>query len=247
MSALAGGQQAMNSARCGPERLLARADVWWLLRDLVGVDRNLQGEVNPQDLSDLVVAAGLDPQCSQVLGAALHERDAVSPAERAMDLTTWADAATGLDLHEAAYVRRDRGVILGDLAAFYRAFGVDPTTQHDRRPDLLATELEFAGLLSALRARAVGEEPDAEAADVTQAAAAAFWGDHLAAWVVLPAARADFLPAPAWLKRATDAVGQVAAGLAAAEGWPQPTLEDEGTAQETQVGGECAVAPCGPE
>lgn len=210
---------------------LARTDVWFLLRDLTG------GAADPTEtgcvaLTELITAAALDPACKSDLETACHERGAVSRQDRNADLATWADAATGFDLHECAYVRRDRGHILGDIAGFYRAFGVASEAAGNRRPDQLAAELEFLGLLSALQARA-RIDGDREAADLVRAGAAAFWTDHLACWIALPAARADYLPCPRWIKAGTRAIATVAAALAQVEGWPAPASDDQGEVDAT--------------
>ena len=69
----------------------------------------------------------------------------------------------------------------GDLAGFYRAFGVDPQGE---RPDHIATELEFAYLLALKEAHARGEG-DGEHVRVVRDAERLFQKRHLARWGTL--------------------------------------------------------------
>lgn len=226
--------------------LLARADLLLTLRDLCSMPADggqalARVEALAEGADELLHAAELATTHAALLAeACILARDA-GPAQRAIDIATWDGAATGLDLHEAAYVRRDRGAILGDIAGFYQAFGVQPGS-NDQRVDRLGTELEFMGLLYLLQVRAMGDDA-AEQLGIVVAAQAAFWKDHLADWCTLPAARAELLPAPAWLTRALLATATCLADLAAAQGWPAPASDDRGEA-ELQTEPACGMA-CG--
>ncbi len=85
-------------------------------------------------------------------------------------------------LNESAYVRRDKGAILGDLCGFYRAFGWQPAPDTAEKPDHLATELEFMGMLLIMLARAE-ETGHAEHAAITRDALGRFAGGHPGDWV----------------------------------------------------------------
>lgn len=216
--------------------LLARADLLFALRDLVSPPSPAARD-KLEDLAaeaaDLVAAAGLDDSAAAD-GVALSRfvADAATAAlaqpdgDRSAELLTWSAAATGLDLCECAYVRRDRGTILGDIAGFYAAFGVQ-VAGSEARPDELVRELEFMALLHVLRMRARGDD-DAEAESVVADAAEGFWAEHLSAWVALPSARADILPVPAWLNAALHAVRLACSAVAAASGWNPPSWDDQG-------------------
>ena len=115
-----------------------------------------------------------------------------------------------------------------------------PQVGLDRRPDQLASELEFLGLLLVLAVRAE-QDGLAEAMAVTQAAAADFWNDHLGAWCALPAARAHILPAPVWLRATLDATALACAGLAAALGWTAPAHDDAGEGDSDNGEVTCAI------
>lgn len=83
-------------------------------------------------------------------------------------------------IYETAYVRRDKGAVLGDVAGFYRAFGF--ASRGAERPDHLCAELELTAMLclSLLRARA---ERNAQAVEVVGEALSAFVADHLGEWL----------------------------------------------------------------
>lgn len=208
---------------------LAWAETLWILRDLTSPP----GSQSAQRLLDaaaqideLAAAAQLLPAATAALQMAAQAALAAGDTTRTSDLVTWDGAATGLDLCECAYVRRDRGALLGDIAGFYKAFGVAQTGL-DRRPDQLASELEFLGLLLLLAVRAE-QDGNMEAAEITTEAAAAFWRDHMGEWCALPAARAQLLPAPTWLLATLEATALVCDGLAAAMAWPAPAYDEAG-------------------
>lgn len=85
-------------------------------------------------------------------------------------------------LHETGFVRRDKGNVLGDIAGFYRAFGLTLREEQHERLDHLSAELEFLALLLLMLARAEDEGLE-EQAQVTRAAARAFAEDHLGEWL----------------------------------------------------------------
>ncbi len=238
---------ARNRAALTVSERLAWAETLWVLRDLTSAPGS-QSEQRLLDVAaqfdELAAAAHLLPATAAAVVLAARTALAAGDATRTSDLVTWDGAATGLDLCECAYVRRDRGAILGDIAGFYKAFGVAQSGL-DRRPDQLASELEFLGLLLLLAVRAE-HEGNAEATEITSEAADDFWRDHLGEWCALPAARAQILPAPAWLRATLEATALVCAGLADAMAWPAPAYDDagEGDSRPDPDAGEvtCAMA-----
>ncbi len=76
---------------------------------------------------------------------------------------------------------------LGDIRGFYEAFGVRPRPGGER-PDHVACELEFLGLLALKEASAIAAGA-ADHRDVTRAAAASFITDHAGRWIVALAGR----------------------------------------------------------
>lgn len=76
---------------------------------------------------------------------------------------------------------------LGDIAGFYRAFGLAPRAKANDRPDALGFELEFMHALAAKEEALAGTE----GADVTRDAAAKFLRDHLLRWIPAFTARLE--------------------------------------------------------
>jgi len=76
---------------------------------------------------------------------------------------------------------------MADVAGFYRAFGLEPTTVSRERPDHLALELEFEAFLLLKKRLALEYSGDhsgaAERASVCQSARETFFREHLSWWV----------------------------------------------------------------
>jgi TorA maturation chaperone TorD len=94
------------------------------------------------------------------------------------------EGATVCPLNQTAYVRRDKGVILGDLCGFYEAFSLRPRAEAGEKPDHLVSQLEFLSLLMVMRAQAIrlGQQDQQQ---VVEDAARRFAEDHLADWLGL--------------------------------------------------------------
>jgi hypothetical protein len=84
---------------------------------------------------------------------------------------------------------------LADLAAFYRAFGVELGSSADERHDHLAVELEFMAVLAAQEASLLNQTPESEALTVCRDAQRKFLREHLGRWT------------PAFARRLQRAVG----------------------------------------
>ena len=112
---------------------------------------------------------------------ALHEDAAGTPEERA-ERTRLFELPAGCPPYEAAWIRRDKGAILADVAGFYRAFGFDVAPDTGVRHDHLGAMAEYVALLCVMeaRARAAG---NAERADIAHQACVDFLRDHLVDWV----------------------------------------------------------------
>ncbi len=116
-------------------------------------------------------------------------------------------------LHETGFVRRDKGNVLGDIAGFYRAFGLTLREEQHERLDHLTAELEFLALLLLMLARAQEDGRD-EQVEVTFGAAQAFADDHLGEWLPGFARRlAETTSAPAYAHLA-DALAHAWASVA---------------------------------
>ncbi len=86
--------------------------------------------------------------------------------------------------NETAYVRRDKGVILADIAGFYRAFGFEPAEGTGEKLDHVIVELQFTGLLLVMAGRAAADGRPIDET-TTRQALASFASDHLGAWIDL--------------------------------------------------------------
>jgi len=71
---------------------------------------------------------------------------------------------------------------LADLAAFYRAFGLDVATDADERHDHICLELEFMCVLAAKEAYALEHQLDPEELSICRDAQKRFLREHLARW-----------------------------------------------------------------
>jgi DMSO reductase family type II enzyme chaperone len=72
---------------------------------------------------------------------------------------------------------------LADIAAFYRAFGVEVTEDADERHDHICLELEFMCVLAAKEAYALQRQLDLEAVSVCRDAQKRFLREHLGRWM----------------------------------------------------------------
>ncbi|RMF41592.1 MAG: hypothetical protein D6753_09330 [Planctomycetota bacterium] len=88
------------------------------------------------------------------------------------------DASLYCPINESAYIRRDKGAIIGDVCGFYRAFGWQ-SAANGERPDHLLTELEFVAMLLVMSARATSQDQ----LDITRQALERFTRDHLNDWI----------------------------------------------------------------
>ena len=72
--------------------------------------------------------------------------------------------------------------MLADLAGFYSAFGLEPTSGGNERPDHVSTECEFMAVLAAKEAYAI-RQGDTAATELVRNAARSFLEEHLGRWL----------------------------------------------------------------
>lgn len=77
---------------------------------------------------------------------------------------------------------REKGALLGDVAAFYRAFGFDSSNEILEPPDHVALELAFISYLKLKQAYALLQRRD-EACRICLEAEEKFLKEHLSGWV----------------------------------------------------------------
>lgn len=83
-----------------------------------------------------------------------------------------------------------KGPILGDVAAFYRAFAFEPDREQRESPDHVAVELSFLGWMH-LRAAHARHEGLAGEAEIVEQAINTFMTEHAATWLGVLATRLE--------------------------------------------------------
>jgi TorA maturation chaperone TorD len=89
--------------------------------------------------------------------------------------------STPVSPYEGSYVRTDKGVLLGQLAALYELFGVRVGAEREP-PDHMGCQLEFAALLALKQALSL-RDGAAEHAEVAARARQVLCEEHLGRWV----------------------------------------------------------------
>lgn len=206
--------------------LLAQADLLLLLSDTFrspAAARNRLLTIIPADLPELIQSTTLSEEL-------------IAPLEHLLEiatqtpLTDWSDeyhrlfeGAMICPANETAFIRRDKGAIIGDLAGYYRAFGWEPTAHEGEKADHLVTELEFLAMLLAMAAAAQGQPAD-EAADIAGRAIDSFAADHLGDWIEAFCARIEGGTTLPLYRHASECLAMVWRAMAAAHSWPAPAV-----------------------
>ncbi len=109
---------------------------------------------------------------------------------------------------EGSYHRQERGPVMGDVAAFYKAFGLE-TALESGPPDAMHKELAFMSWVSLKEAYAL-ENGLIEEAKICQDAAKNFLSDHLGRWTGAFFVRlVDATDNPVWVRAAELMIGAV--------------------------------------
>jgi len=82
--------------------------------------------------------------------------------------------------YEGSYQRIERGAVVGEVAGYFRAFGLEPI-DHSGPPDSMWNELAFLSWLSLKEAYAVEHQLEEELS-ITRNAMSEFLQDHLGRW-----------------------------------------------------------------
>jgi len=136
--------------------------------------------------------------------------------------------------NETAYIRRDKGAVLGDIAGFYRTFGV--ATASSEKPDHVAAELEFMAALLVMQATAT----TAEQAEIARDALSLFVADHAGDWLPPFAARLAAVAIVPVYQQAAALLAAVWHGMAAVQGFAVPELLPNG---ESELSYEMSCGP----
>lgn len=89
------------------------------------------------------------------------------------------DSSMACPINQAAYVRREKGTILGDLSGFYLAFGWEHVLQTGERPDHLLCQLEFIAVMLAMAVQAQTDEQS----EIAREALGKFAQTHMHDWL----------------------------------------------------------------
>jgi len=156
---------------------------------------------------------------AQNLAAALH----ASSLECFLDghLTAFGHAARGpVPMNEIEYGDLKADPLfqphrLADVAAFYRAFGLEVSPEASERQDHICLQLEFMSVLAAKEAFALKHQLDEESLAVVRTAQKSFLREHLGRW------------APAFMRRVEKSSGE-------------PTLQSLARFAQAFVADDCA-------
>ena len=176
----------MSGTRPTTTERLAQADLLlWIARGLAPpVDAPpAEWVLDERELAELARGSGLAARA----GTALLQRVAASVRattveRRRGEHARLFEAGQVCPPNETAYVRRDKGAIIADIAGFYRAFGFTIAPGPGEKNDHVVAELQFAALLLVLAAGAQGRGESGNE-QVTARALASVAEDHLDAWL----------------------------------------------------------------
>lgn len=172
------------------DRALARADAYRVLAAVFRDpdDPGVEAELDLGTLRSAATSLGspLAPGTLRALRR-IARREARASEHRAIFGHV---VAHGCPPYETEYGRRHvfgQSQELGDIRGFYEAFGVRPRPGGER-PDHVACELEFLGLLCLKEAIAIAAD-NADHRAICRAAAARFLADHAGRWLPALAGR----------------------------------------------------------
>jgi TorA maturation chaperone TorD len=162
--------------------LLAQADLLFLIAQMFtppSAEMRQLLEIEVPDLNKLLHNSGI-PESDNL--AETYQQ--IRQQAQSLNLDVWAaeykrlfEANVACPINESGFIRRDKGVILADIARFYRAFGFELTRNASEKVDHLTAELEFVAMLLVMLAQ------DQGATRTTHDALGSFSFDHLGEWL----------------------------------------------------------------
>jgi len=170
-------------------RILAQADVLLLVREVLVAPlpsaAPMTAAQEAADLRELFAGAGMTSSTRHAEALASQWNAAIADGGGALRQAHCElfEGCTPCPITETAYVRRDKGAILADIAGFYHAFGFEGGELGEKL-DHVAVELEYAAVLLIMQAQA-WRDGNPSHADIAAEALRAFTRDHLGEWVLL--------------------------------------------------------------
>jgi TorA maturation chaperone TorD len=142
--------------------------------------------------------------------------------------------------NQTAYVRRDKGAIIGDACGFYEAFSFRPAEGVGEKPDHIVSQLEFASILLVMLHGA--DSP--ERRDVVTRALSDFAEAHPGEWIEAFAARLESVTELALYGAVARALRELWKSLAEQHSLRhEPAGPGYVAAQEPDEPYECGLAP----
>ncbi len=175
----------MTTTIADPKRLVVLADLLFLLARALEPPSSGEGgleSVSDPEARDLTTRSGMNRESADELISMLSAARGCARQPWSMEHARLFEGTQACPPNETAYVRRDKGVILADIAAFYRAFGFDVARGSSEKADHIVAELQFVALLHVKLARA-SETGKNEHIETTRRALEAFVTDHLGCWI----------------------------------------------------------------
>jgi TorA maturation chaperone TorD len=224
--------------------LLAQADLLLMIADLFSPPEHIRhafGSLKKSNLKMLAESTGLPEKklLGDLLQVAVKAVERACPEDWSACYRTLFDGAILCPINEAAYIRRDKGAIMGDVCGFYRAFGWTTVADSGERPDHFLVEIEFCAILLVMVARAETEEQRS----ITESALAEFTRQHLNDWLPLFSAHLRLVTDYPVLVAAANLLEQVWPDLIAWHGWVVDGLPAEavGVCEEPENPYECGA------
>jgi len=220
--------------------LLGQADVMLLIVELLAPPGTVDGMLSAAvtlgpGFFERACLEGAVPLAALTRSLAYHAEDPAAAWEH----TRLFEGAIACPITETAYIRRSKGAILADVAAFHRAFGLALDPAAHEKADHLGAELELLAMLLVMEHLAT-VDGDEERRAITTAAIRAFAMDHLNEWIHGFTARLGATAAHPFHAALAAFIDAVWDAFAARRALPRPDalvtpVEDEGTPYECDM------------
>ena len=138
-------------------------------------------EIEVPDIKELLQHSGISEpdELADIFQQIRHQAQIIDSDTWAGEYNRLFETNVACPINETGIIRRDKGVILADIAGFYNAFGFKLSEEATEKADHLTAELEFVALLLVMLA----QTQDEEALRTTHHALSSFSFDHLGEWL----------------------------------------------------------------